>query len=138
MLTESLWNLDADRNFMQHGCWQEFYETWILTVSLWNFDVDRIFMKTRMLTQRNTDWMDSDYLITSSGCTLSCIINLWNAYEVIKNFLSKPRFSKTFWQLDCQIAAHFPPMVLLTKKVLTFFMNSMLKHAKRRLHLKFA
>ena len=31
--------------------------------------------------------------------------------ERSKNFLSEPDSSKTFWQLGCQVAALFPPLV---------------------------
>ena len=41
---------------------------------------------------------------------LRSVITLWEIVEKPKNFLPKVTFSETFWQLDCQIAALFPPM----------------------------
>ena len=100
MLAHRLWNLDVDRKFIKHGCWQK---------CLWSLDVHTNIWS--LSQYRSTDsTLDTEYIKTSSSCTISCIINLWNAYKLIKNFLSKLRLWKTFWQLDCQIAALFPPM----------------------------
>ena len=91
MLTESLWNLYVNRKFMMLGCWQKEYETWMLTECLWNLDADRKFMTRNFgacLSKETLTghWTMSISKQTSSGCTLSCIINLWNMYEVIKTF----------------------------------------------------
>ena len=109
MLTESL----ITRTKL--GCWQKVYEPWMLTESFWKLgcwhkDLD-------LVSVWNANW---DLTIKTSSCySLSCINNLWNAYEVVKNFPSKPRFWKTFWQLDCQIAALFAPMVAWCIQILT-------------------
>ena len=41
---------------------------------------------------------------------LILVITLWEIVGKPENFLPKVTFSETFWQLDCQIAALFPPM----------------------------
>ena len=35
-----------------------------------------------------------------------------SAGERSKNFLSEPDSSKTFWQLGCQVATLFPPLLI--------------------------